>query len=446
MNRSAITFALLGMKHGFSMKNMLSLVYENQYWSKDRIYSFQLERVRAIVRHAFDTVPYYKRIIGDLGFDPRDIKSLDDLKKLPIISKQEIIEDYSSFKSDLFTKNNPMERSTGGTTGIPFRYYNDRLSWGLNWATKIRTFSWGGYRFGADKIAVLKGGSMERKGNFSPKTMFWKYLHNYYTIPIINMTSESMDYHYNQITRRKIRFIRGFPSALFVFAKYLQSKGVTYRMDGVFTSAEVLYDYQRSVIENVFGHYIIDAYGCGDGMAGANQCEFHHDYHVNIETSYLEVITDSGTTALSGEEGNVVLTSLYDYSMPLIRYMPGDRAIPSSCECPCGRTLPLLSKILGRSADLFYLPNGRVFNGLSVPFEDWDDRIEKFQLIHEQPDLVVLKLVPRANYTQEDSHSIKKLLAHNLGDGVDVRIDTVNEIEQTHAGKFRYIVSKVGRP
>lgn len=422
---------------------MVKFVNENQYWSQEQIYNYQFACLKKLVRHAYEHVAYYRKTMQSMGMNPEDFKSINDLTQFPVISKTEIIAESDNFMASNYPQYHPMERSTGGTTGIPFKYYNDVTSWGLNWATKIRTFSWGGYSFGADKIAVLKGGSMLGKGDFSPKTHFWKYLHNYYTIPIINMSAESIDYHFDQIVKRKIRFIRGFPSALFVFAKHLDEKGIYYPMKAIFTSAEMLYEYQRQSIERVFGNFIIDAYGCGDGMAGANQCEEHQGYHVNIETCFMEILDASGFSVSPGGQGDVTVTSLHDYAMPLIRYKPGDMAIVANDKCNCGRSLPLLSKINGRSADLFFLPNGRVLNGLSIPFEDWVDKIERFQLIHEKPDLVVLKIIPKANFKSQDELAIRELLTHNIGEGISIQIDTVDFIDNTSAGKFRYIISKV---
>lgn len=443
MSRSQLVFSIMGKRYGFNIRQMIKFVEENQYWSNDQIYDYQFTELKKIVKHAYDNVSFYRKTMQAMGMEPEDIRSLNDVQHFPVIGKKEIMADYNSFLAEDYRRYHSMERSTGGTTGVPFKYYIDTKSWGLNWATKIRSFNWGGYRFGADKIAVLKGGSMLRKGDFSLKTHFWKYLHNYYTIPIINMTSESTEYYFKQIAKRKIRFIRGFPSALFIFAKHLNSKGIRYDMKGIFTSAEMLYDHQRELIERVFGRGIIDVYGCGDGMAGAHQCELHQGYHINVETSYMEILGPSAEEIKPGEEGEIVVTSLHDYAMPMIRYSPGDRAIKGMAMCECGRTLPVLDKIIGRTADLFELPNGRVLNGLSIPIEDWIEKIEKFQLIHEMPDLIRLKIIPKSSYSKKDEKAILDLLKYNAGEGIRIFIDIVDEIEQTSAGKFRYVISKV---
>jgi len=444
MNRSELTFFLLGKKYGFDLKKMLKFVNENQYWDEERIYNYQLAQLKKLINHIYTSVPYYRKVMKNIGMQPEDFKDIKDLKAFPIINKQTIRDNFDLFLAEDYKKYYPMQRSTGGTTGIPFKYFIDTYSWCLNWATKMRTFSWGSYTFGKDKIAILKGGSMYRKGKYSPKTYLWNYLNNYYTIPIMNLTNEMMDIHFKQIKHKRIRYMRGYPSSLYTFANYLKSKLITYPMKSIFTTAEMLYPYQRKVIEDVFETGIIDAYGCGDGMAGANQCEERNKYHINIETSYMEILSlDYKNEVKPGDEGIIVVTSLHDYAMPFIRYAPGDMAIQGKGPCPCGRGLPILEKIIGRSSDLFKLANGRILNGLSIPFEDWADKIEKFQLIQEEPDLIILKLIPKDNYTEKDESQIMDLLKYNAGDGIRIQIEKVKNLEFTSAGKFKYVISKV---
>jgi phenylacetate-CoA ligase len=446
MNRSKITFFLLGKKYGFNLNKMLKFVNENQYWDKERIYDYQLAQLKKLIKHIYTSVPYYCNVMKEIGMQPGDFKEIKDLKAFPVITKQVIRDNFELFLAKDYETYHPMQRSTGGTTGIPFKYYIDAYSWCLNWATKIRTFSWGNYNYGRDKIAVLKGGSMLRQGDYSPKTYLWNYLNNYYTIPIMNMTSETMDIHFEQVKKKRINFMRGYPSSIYTFANYLKSKSIFYNMEGIFTTAEMLYPYQRNVIEDVLGTRIIDAYGCGDGMAGANQCEQKNKYHINIETSYMEILSsDYKTDAQPGEEGIIVVTSLNDYAMPFIRYAPGDMAIQGKGACLCGRGLPVLEKIIGRSSDLFELANGRVLNGLSIPFEEWADKIEKFQLIQEEPDLIVLKLIPKDIYTEKDETQIMDLLKFNAGEGIKIQIEKVKNLESTSAGKFKYVISKVNK-
>lgn len=443
LNRSKWTFKLLGLRYGFNLPEMMKFVFENQYWSQDQIEAYQLNQLRLIIAHAFNKVPYYRHLMDSIGMEPGDFKQIADLQNFPILRKSDIIPNYKSFLASDFQNYKPMERSTGGTTGVPFKYNNDIYSWGLNWATKMRAFTWGGYRFGIDLIARLQGGSMIGKGNFNLKTNFWRFLQNNYTVPIMNMTDASMDYHVKQIINQKISFLKGYPSSIYTLARYLENRKMHINMKCVFTTAEMLHQYQRTLIEEVFNQKVLDVYGCGDGMAGASQCEVRNGYHSNVETCYMEIINNHQSIAQNGEEGEIIVTSLHDYAMPLIRYSPGDMAVNGSSKCDCGRNLPVLDKIIGRTSDLLDLPNGRVINGLSIPFEMWTEKIEKFQLVQEEEDLLVLNIIPKGSFDATDEKKIIALLSFNAGEGIRIQINKVEQIEQTSAGKFKYVITKV---
>jgi phenylacetate-CoA ligase len=131
--------------------------------------------------------------------------------------------------------------------------------------------------------------------------------------------------------------------------------------------------------------------------------------------------------------------------MPFIRYAPGDLAVRSTIDCGCGRTLPVLDKIVGRTSDLIELPNGRIINGLSIPFESLTEHIVKFQLVHEEEDLLMLNYVPKQSISNEVCKQIRTILTENAGEGIRIELNAVEDIPQTKAGKFRYIISKVNR-
>jgi len=443
MNRGKLVFIALGITHGFNLNKMMNFVEESQYWSNEQINDYQLKRLKTIISHAYSNVLFYRNFMKKLGMEPGDFKTTDDLLHFPIIDKNDIMADYPSFLSRDFAKYKPMVRFTGGTTGVPFKYYNDSISWGLGWATKIRTFHWGGYRFGSDTIAVLKGGTMHNKGRFGLRTRLWRYLQNNYNIPIMHLTEDDLRHHARQIVNQKIRFIRGYPSAVYVLAKFFRDNGISHRVEGIFTTAEMLLDYQRVIIEDTFSCKIMDTYGCGEGMAGANQCEEYSGYHTNIETCFMEVLNSSNTSSQHGEEGNVIVTSLQDFAMPFIRYAPGDSAVKRSTACSCGRKLPLLDKIIGRTSDEIKLANGKIINGLSIPFEDLSATISKFQLVQESQDSLVLNIIPNDAYNIENEKEILATLRYIAGTGTNVQINIVNHIDQTSSGKFRYIVSKI---
>lgn len=438
-----LLFYLLGQKNGFDMKANLSLVKQSQYWTLEQIEAYQMDHLRPLLEHAFHHVPYYRLLFERMRLKPHDIRTTADLNCLKPVRKQDILEAPQAFISDNATAFRGRKRVTGGTTGQVLAYYVDNPSWSLNWALKIRTFEWAGCRFGKDRLGVMAGGSLTPQRYTSFSNFLWRKLNNYYSMPITHLDGEIMGQYYKQLVSRRIRFLRGYPSSLSVFAAYLRDEGKHLPMKAVFSTAEMLYPYQRKLLQEVFDCEVFDTYGCGDGMGHATECEMHNGLHVCPEVSVMQVVDEEGHAVALGEEGEVVLTSLFDYTMPLIRYAPGDRAIVKKEPCTCGREGMMLERIAGRSSDAFKLSNGRLLNGLSIPFEDLEKDLAQFQIVQEALDRVVVRIVPRKTVKMDVVKTIKRVMQYHCGEGIAVEVCVVDHIEMPPSGKFRYIVSQV---
>lgn len=442
MDRSQLFFYLLGKKNKFNFRKYLDFVDKSQYWSKNQIRDYQNRHLEKIITHAYNNVPYYQKIMNERSLTVADFQEMDDLKKFPIITKETVRQNFNDFLARDYKKYLPMERSTGGTTGLAFSFYNDRKSWALYWATKIRSFKWAGYRLGQDKIAVLAGGSLFPQDRLSLKNRVWRNVLNYYTLPISNLDKEKMYAFYKVMRTKRILYMRGYPSAIFTFAKYLKHQRFKLDLKAVFTTAEMLFDHQRTLFHEVFNSQVFDTYGCGDGMGGAMECEKHSGFHINVETSILEIIKGS-KSALANDEGEIVLTSLHDYAMPFIRYAPGDLAIRGSDQCPCGRSLPKLYSIVGRTSDIIELPNGRTINGLSIPFEIWGKKIRQFQIVQSKVDEINVSIIKKDNFNSHDEKQVYEVMRYHCGNGISIKVKYVSMIPLPVSGKTRYIVSKV---
>lgn len=438
-----ILLYILGKKEGFNLAADCRFVTKSQYWTDNQIEQYQEEKLRAIIHHAYNNVPFYRKTFDELGLLPGDIKCVEDLAKLPIIRKKDISENPDDFLAKNFKSYHPVHHHTGGTTGKPFQYFNDRKSWALNWALKIRTFEWAGYHYGKDRLGVMAGGSLSPKKGMTLVHRIWRYVNNYYTMPITHMTPEIMDEYERELRRQRIRFMRGYPSAIASFAEYLYSCGRKLPMSAIFTTAEMLYPHQRRMMETVFGCQVYDTYGCGDGMGHATECEQHDGLHICYENSIMQIVNEKGVQVKPGEEGEIILTSLSDYAMPLIRYAPGDMAALSEKKCACGRSMPLISKIIGRTSDSFTLSNGRIINGLSLPFEDLTEEVEQFQIVQEAVDQVRVLLVAKESISAKRICTIEETMRYHCGEGITIRVEQVDEIEVPTSEKFRYVISKI---
>ena len=434
---------LLGKKDGFDMTKMRNFVMESQYWTKEQRDAYHNELIYPLIKHAYTNVPFYKQWLDNANLKPEDIRTVEDLYKIPIVRKKELVKYNQDFHAANFDDYVMVHHHTGGTTGTPCAYYMDRYSWALDWALKMRTFEWGGFTYGDDRIAVMAGGSLIPGKRGGWKNRLWQYINNYYPMPATHLTPDIMEQHYRYIKSINIRFMRGYPSAISIFAEYIRDNHGTLPLQAVFTTAEMLLPHQRKLIEQVFLCKPFDTYGCGDGMACATECAEHGELHISEECSIMQIVDKNGKEVKDGEEGEIVLTALYNYGFPFIRYAPGDMAIKSERKCACGRETKMIRLLNGRTSDNFKLANGKILNAFSLPIEALTEEIAQFQVVQEALNKVTLLIIPRGTISKQRLEDLKILLEYHCGEGINVDVKVVDSIEVPSSGKRRFIVSKV---
>lgn len=443
MNKTELFFNLFSLINGYNWQKIKTFANEFPYYPEEKVIAFQEERLKKIIQHAYQNVPFYKFWFDKHQINPNEIKTLNDLKKIPALNKSIIAEHRDLTLASNAKKFKPVARMTGGTTGLAFKFYVDRYTWLLNWAIKLRTFNEAGYTYGVDKLAVLAGGSLIPQNSKGWKKTLWHRIMNFYAFPISHMTDESMHAIYQSFIKNNIKHLRGYPTAIYTFAKYLDENQLELPLKSIVTTAEMLFPIHRDLFLKVFKSKTYDVYGAGDGSGQANDCEKHHGMHLCNELSITEIIDENGQAVNDQEEGELVFTSLNDFAMPLIRYRPGDRAIKSERICDCGRTSPLIEKIIGRTSDLIELSNGRKLNGLSIPFEAWTEEIEKFQIVQTAKDTLELNIIPKSTFTDKHKNDALKLMKYHAGEDTVIHVNIVNDIPLPKSGKLRYVISLI---
>jgi phenylacetate-CoA ligase len=216
-----------------------------------------------------------------------------------------------------------------------------------------------------------------------------------------------------------------------------------YSPRSIVVGGEKLHGFQRQVIEEVFQSPIFETYGCREFMLIGAECDRHEGLHLTAENLLVEVLDDDGRPTPAGEEGNVVITDLYNYGMPFIRYANGDRAIAGWGTCSCGRGLPLLKKVTGRSLDILTTPDGHRVPGEFFPhlLKDFP-AIERFQVVQEEPELIRLKIVANGNWCAADEADVKREVEKVVGNTVRFLIERVDEIPLTRSGKLQVVVNR----
>jgi phenylacetate-CoA ligase len=376
---------------------------ETQWWSKEKLEQYQLEQLQNLVEHAYENVPYYHRTFKEIGLKPDDIKSLEDIQKIPILTKDMVRENHEDFIARNVEQDRLRFWNTGGSTGEPLVIYHCKYTGQLyECAYRYRQWSWAGYDFWDKKAWLVRTniGQTDRVWNYSTHE-------NQLVLASRQMTEENMALFVKKLRQFKPSYLQGIPSAVEVLARYMKQNGIDdIELDGaVFLLAEALYPWQRKLIESQFKAPIFAEYGMSEHAADAVECEQHEGYHVSMEYGIFELldknnepITDPGVT------GQVVGTGLHQYVMPFIRYATKDLARYAGKPCSCGRELTLVEDFEGRSREFFVSKTGRMIPAHYI----WSDRhpvwgkIKEMNFLQEQEGEVVARIVKLPEFTDSE--------------------------------------------
>jgi len=439
----------LDLSRGTKTMRCLNELEESQWWSRKDVLELQNERLRRLISYAYDNVPYYRRLFDERSVRPNDITFAKDLTKLPVLNKHLIKRNFSELKARVFPLKKTVQTSTGGSTGEPLMFYStkdDQLNWGG--ARLLRARGWAGYKLG-DKIVYMHKRIIypliQEKITKWPKALLRRSLY----IDPATISKETMSHNVQQIEEAQPKFIAGYPSAIYLLARFIEREGrLRFRPEAIMTGGEQLYDHQRGLLEKVFECETYDRYGSWEVHNIASECPEHMGLHIAVENIVLEVVDDADLPVTVRREGRILLTNLQNYAMPLIRYDIGDLGVISDKVCFCGRGLPLLSKLSGRTTDVILTRSGRLIPGIALPFRFLARLgVEQFQMLQESYDSVILKLVLEKGYSQEHSdkltEEIKAQYQPILGEDMDITVQFVDQIATTSYGKRKIVISNM---
>ncbi len=273
----------------------------------------------------------------------------------------------------------------------------------------------------------------------------WNYLNRFYPMPSSNVTNEELSAFADVIIKKKLKYLRGYPSSIANFAQFCSNNKKNIQLKSVITTAEVLRDEYKAEIKKAFNCVIIDTYGCADGGGNANTCEHDKGFHLSTESSIWEVCDTKGNPTPDKSLGEVTLTSLTNYAMPLIRYQPGD-LIENSIDfekCSCGKTLPRIKRIYGRSTDILKFGNGRTLGGPAFTLLFREFPLIKYQIVQNELLSVDVNFIPNLDFNLHHEKRIYEIMKHHCGKEVEVYMNKLNNLELPVSGKHRFIISNV---
>ena len=415
---------------------------ETQWWSRERIEALQLERLRQLISHAQQFVPYYRDLFKKIGLTAADLQSLADLQRVPFLTKPIIRSNLEGFKSE---KAQHLARfNTGGSSGEPLIFFigNERVSHDV--AAKWRATRWWDVDIG-DREIVVWGSPIELTAQDKVRQIRDRVMRTQ-LIPAFEMSEAKLDEFVATIRRFRPTMLFGYPSSISLIAKHAEKRGQIMNDLGIkvaFVTSERLYDHQRDDISRVFGCPVANGYGGRDAGFIAHQCP-QGGMHITAEDIIVEIVDKDGQPVPKGQAGEVVVTHLATSEFPFIRYRTGDVAVLSTQSCACGRGLPMLEEIQGRTTDFVVAADGTIMHGLAVVYPIRDiPGIASFKVVQETLQRVVVHIVPGESCGQQVETLISEGIKARLGQSVEVEVLRVSEIPREKSGKYRYVQSLV---
>lgn len=438
MNKNIISFLYylipFPLIKGFKFSSFYKYILETQYYNSEQLKELINSLLINILDYASKNVPFYKEYING-KIDLQKIKSIDDLNQLPILRKEDVRKNIKKLTSkELDQKKYTLDFTSGSTgTAINIVKFEDSINEAL--AFYWRYNEWAGIRFG-DRIVIITGST------FNSSKKFYKFSFNKLYLSAFHMSKDTLKEYVKLILDFKPHAIRGYPSAVTILTKFMKKNNIRPpKVKAIILTAECLTDENRKEISEFWNSRIQNIYGQAENVVSIGECE-KGNLHLSAEFGWLELVDEFGNLVPPGKPGRIIGTGFTNFAMPLIRYDTRDVAILSEEKCSCGRSLPVVKSIEGRSEDIVVTPDGRMVGRLDAAFK-YSSGIELSQIIQEEPDSIIVKIVRAENYSTRDIDRLEIELRKRLGYKININYVFVDNIERTALGKLRFVVSKV---
>jgi len=428
-----VVFPLGDRVRGIPIGQRLAELEASQWWPKHRLDALKSERLSALVHHAYEHVPYYRRVMQERGLTARDIRDPSDLAKLPVLTKEIIRREGDAMRARDLSLKDLAKASTGGSTGEPMRFLIDRSSRAWSQAAFRRGLRWAGLEWG-EPIVSLLGGTLGT-GKLTPQQRIARLVTRNHVLPAFEIRRDNARTLADELRRWRPRAIIGYTSSLVALARLFEEANEAVHIPLVFTTAEILMPAHVEVLERGFCSRVYDYYGCGEVNSIAYQCDRRDGYHVVDEKVILESIR------VDERVERALITDLSNYAFPFIRYENGDCFERQPASCSCGRELSRLARIIGRVHDFIVTTAGDLLPGEFFPhLFKWVEHVREYQIVQEQLGEVRVLVVVTPEF---DETFLTTKLREYLGADMRIRIERVPEIARTAMGKLRVTVSRL---
>lgn len=443
---NAYALSLNVERYGDKFTRLLSDFIFNENMSLGELREYQRERLKLLIRHVYDHVPYYHETMKTLKLQPSDITDLNDIVKLPVLTRDDLKINYKRLKADNIPWYKIRHGHTSGTTGSPLAFLWDTNVCVAHHAADWRQKKWAGLEFG-DKFISLQGRQIVPRTQTKPPFWVMNKVHNQLFMSSFHLSDDYLKYYVDKIAEFNPVAIEGYPSSLYILARFMENNGITIQVPAVLSSSETLLPFQREIIEKAFNCEVFDFYGMAERVVYGSECQKHKGKHLNMDYGLTEIVDSKNIPTGQGCHGSLVSTGLWNYAMPLIRYKTSDVSAISAVACECGRSFPLIDNVTTKAEDIIVLKDGRLIppSIMTHPFKSLKS-VSMSQIVQEDYDHVKVYLKIKDSFTTHEYNEVYQGMRERLGNDMNIEIIFLPELDKNISGKFRWVISKVPLP
>ncbi len=424
----------------------LQALLRQSFWSREKLERLQEKKLRAMVRYAYGSSPFYNRWFKSAGVKPDDIRTRADLNLLPVVRKEEFVNYSSEFVSNDYDRSSLKVSRTSGSTGKP------KLVWLSSSEDELRKAKHLRAQIALGQRPWDKWATITTPSHFGETSRLQRIFRFFGVFPL--SVFEDVQTQITKLKQFEPDIVDGFSSSIFLLARDVKKNAIdSIRPRFLVSGADLIGSDSRKFVEDVFAVPFYDQYATIEFERIAWQCKEKREYHIDADTLIVQFLGDDGEEVSPGEKGEIVCTSLFNYAMPFIRYGLDDIGVKSDAVgCECGRNLPLMKVIEGRKCMLIALPGGRVlaplaFTSSVLTFRQYSC-IDLFRVIQKRRDLIVFRLklkepvADQSSFEREFVRHVRTMLG--FAEELSVEVDFVDEIPLDKSGKFQLVISEVG--
>jgi len=417
---------------------------KTQWLSCQQLQEIQLKLFRSLVRHCYNSVPFYRRMMNERGISAEGIRTLEDIKQFPIINKRDVLEAGDSIVSTRYPKWALHKARTGGSTGTPLVIYRNIFSLGSEHAFVRRQWDWAGIGF-REKCAYIFQRVVAPPDKKSARLYDYDPIMKELTLSAYHCSADTAIDYAKLIKDYGIKVVVGYPSAVYLIAKTCIESGFTLDLRVVMSTWEAMTEPMRNTITEAFGCKVYDFYGSGERVVAIHKCE-RESYHIIPEYGFTELIPMDGY-----EKGyyKIVSTGFWNKAMPLIRYEMGDVVAKGDDYCPCGREFAIVKSIIGKEGDVIRTPSGihlgvtAVLQLLYIIGGAEASNVLETQFVQDTLDHVIIEYVPGAKFSKDDLANMKDSASRCFPGDLKFDFKQVKRVRRTPMGKIRPIISHI---